>query len=87
MVLLQLFLRCACADIVSMCARLMQKVRDEMEKVESLLSSKKVIVSLAPSFVSEFSSWKPAQLIAALKSLGFYAVSETALALNRYPPM
>ncbi len=69
-----------CGHCVDVCPANAKKVRDEMEKVESLLSSeKKVLVSLAPSFISEFSSWKPAQLIAALKSLGFYAVSETAL--------
>jgi PAS domain-containing protein len=38
-----------------------------------------VIVSLAPSFASEFCGAKPARLVAALKKLGFYAVSETAL--------
>ncbi len=69
-----------CGHCVDVCPAKAKKVRDELEKVESLLSSgKKVFVSLAPSFISEFNDWKPTQLIAALKSLGFYAVSETAL--------
>jgi PAS domain-containing protein len=36
-------------------------------------------VSLAPSFASQFSGINPAQVIHALKKLGFHAVSETAL--------
>jgi PAS domain-containing protein len=38
-----------------------------------------VIASLAPSFVAQFSGVSPAQLIHALKKLGFHAASETAL--------
>ena len=38
-----------------------------------------MIVSLAPSFVAQFPGMRPAQLIHALKKLGFFAVSETAL--------
>lgn len=69
-----------CGHCVDVCPANAKKVRNELEKVEKLLSSgKKVFVSLAPSFVSEFNFWKPAQIITALKSLGFYAVSETAL--------
>jgi PAS domain-containing protein len=37
------------------------------------------VVSLAPSYVSEFAGVTPAQLIAALRRLGFEGVSETAL--------
>ena len=69
-----------CGHCVDVCPSKAKKVRDDLEKVEQLLSSgKKVFVSLAPSFISEFSSWKPSQLIAALKKLGFQGVSETAL--------
>jgi PAS domain-containing protein len=39
----------------------------------------RVIVSLAPSSISEFYNVKTGQLIAALKKLGVYAVSETAI--------
>lgn len=69
-----------CGHCVDVCPAEAKKVRDELEKVESLISSgKKIYASLAPSFVSEFSSFQPGQVIAALKSLGFFAVSETAL--------
>lgn len=69
-----------CGHCVDVCPAKAKKVRDELDKVESLLASgKKVIVSLAPSFISEFSSCKPSQIIAALKKVGFHSVSETAL--------
>ena len=44
-----------------------------------LASGRKVIASLAPSFVAQFPGVRPGQLIHALKQLGFFAVSETAL--------
>jgi iron only hydrogenase large subunit-like protein len=51
-----------------------------VETVKKLLrQKKKTFVSLAPSFASEFSECTPRQLTAALKQLGFFAVSETAL--------
>ncbi len=45
---------------------------------EMLASGEKVAVSLAPSFLGSFSLEKPGQMAAALKKLGFCAVSETA---------
>jgi PAS domain-containing protein len=55
-------------------------VRDDLPAARALLASgRKVIVSLAPSFVAQFAGVRPAQLIHALKQLGFFAVSETAL--------
>jgi PAS domain-containing protein len=38
-----------------------------------------VIASLAPSFAAEYPGVRPGQLVSALKKLGFFAVSETAL--------
>ena len=42
-------------------------------------SGRNVAVSLAPSFVAQFPGLRAGQLIHALKKLGFFAVSETAL--------
>jgi iron only hydrogenase large subunit-like protein len=71
-----------------------KKNRNDSAAVRELLRIKeKVIVSLAPSFVSEFvpqpsialstdaaqPAIAPSALVSALKQLGFYAVSETAL--------
>jgi hypothetical protein len=51
-----------------------------VETAKKLLrQEKKTFVSLAPSFASEFSGCTPQQLAAALKRLGFFAVSETAI--------
>ena len=55
-------------------------IRDDLTKAKQLLTQKeKVIVSLAPSFASEFSDYSPEKIVFALKQLGFWGVSETAL--------
>jgi iron only hydrogenase large subunit-like protein len=57
-----------------------KKVRNDTSAVKFLLKGKKkVILSLAPSWVNEFEGYTGSGLIAALKALGFYGVSETAL--------
>lgn len=69
----------ACGHCVQVCPSSAKRVRNDIEKVKALLlSKKKIYVSLAPSWrgVYEFSSQK---MIAILKKIGFYAVSETAL--------
>ncbi len=69
-----------CGHCVEVCPVNAKKVRDDLKRAKQLLKLKEqVIVSLAPSFVSEFSGIKSGQLIRALKTLGFYGVSETAL--------
>jgi len=69
-----------CGHCVAVCPHGAKKVRDDVGEAKHLLGSgKRVIASLAPSFISEFSGLRPGQLIAALKRLGFYGVSETAL--------
>jgi PAS domain-containing protein len=55
-------------------------VRDDLPIAKTLLTTgRKVVASLAPSFVAQYTGVRPAQLIHALKQLGFFAVSETAL--------
>jgi iron only hydrogenase large subunit-like protein len=73
--------RCVfCGQCVEMCPNGAKKVRDDCHRVERLLKTgQHVAVSLAPSFVSEFPGVTAAQMIAALRCLGFSAVSETAL--------
>jgi len=76
-----LFDRCIyCGRCVVNCPAHAKHYRNDVEKVKLLLADgREAVVSLAPSFVSEFTDWKPEELIAALKKLGFAAVSETAL--------
>jgi iron only hydrogenase large subunit-like protein len=69
-----------CGNCVLACPNSAKRVRDDLPSVKALLKSgRKVVVSLAPSFVAQFTGIRPGQLIHALKKLGFYAVSETAL--------
>jgi iron only hydrogenase large subunit-like protein len=69
-----------CGHCVEVCPNGAKKVRDDLANARQLLALRKaVFVSLAPSFISEFPGIKPAQIIGALKKLGFTGVSETAL--------
>ncbi len=68
-----------CGHCVEVCPVGAKRVRDDLPRAKRLLEAKeRVVVSLAPSFVSEFPDIAPAKLIAAIKRLGFHAVSETA---------
>lgn len=73
--------RCVyCGTCVNVCPVGAKKVRDDLGRAKRLLKRKaSVVVSLAPSFVSEFPGVEPARLIHSLRELGFRAVSETAL--------
>jgi iron only hydrogenase large subunit-like protein len=69
-----------CGNCVLACPSSAKRVRDDLARAKELLGSgRKVVVSLAPSFVAQFSGVRPAQVVHALKKLGFFAVSETAL--------
>jgi iron only hydrogenase large subunit-like protein/uncharacterized Fe-S cluster-containing protein len=69
-----------CGSCVRACPAGARKVRNDVERVKALLQQKtKTFVSLAPSFSAEFFGVAHRQLTAALKQLGFFAVSETAL--------
>ena len=69
-----------CGKCVSVCPSNAKRGRDELGRITALLESRdKIILSLAPSYPGEFTEFKKSQLINGLLSLGFYAVSETAL--------
>ena len=69
----------ACGHCVTICPVGAKKVRNDIDKVKTLLlSSKNVYVSLAPSWVGAYEFGKE-KMIAILKKLGFAGVSETAL--------
>ncbi|MCX7786910.1 MAG: 4Fe-4S binding protein [Spirochaetes bacterium] len=69
-----------CGHCVSVCPVGAKKVRDDVGKVKHVLSTKRTVyVSLAPSFVSEFSETELPGLFKGLETLGFAGVSETAL--------
>lgn len=69
-----------CGSCTLVCPVNAKKVRNDLPRVKSLLKrNNNVVVSLAPSYVSEFPNLKDGQLVAALRELGFARVSETAL--------
>jgi len=73
--------RCICCGrCVNNCPTNAKRYRSDVETVKLLLTgNRNVVVSLAPSFVSDLPGWTSETIIAALKKLGFSAVSETAL--------
>ena len=69
-----------CGTCVNVCPVGAKKVRDDLFQARFLLKRRtRVVASLAPSFVTEFPGIAPETLIHALKQLGFWGVSETAL--------
>lgn len=72
--------RCiACGHCVTVCPSNAKRIRYDIDKVKGILASKKrVLVSLAPSWISVFDYTKQ-QIITVLKALGFSDISETAL--------
>ncbi len=70
----------ACGGCVAICPAGAKHIRNDLNRARNLLSLETpVYVSLAPSWVSEFPGIDAARIIAALKTLGFRGVSETAL--------
>jgi iron only hydrogenase large subunit-like protein len=69
-----------CGHCVTVCPAGAKRVRDDRARAKQLLSLReRVILSLAPSFTAEFPGISPATIVNALKRLGFYGVSETAI--------
>ena len=69
-----------CGHCVEVCPNSAKRVRDDLPQARQLFTLKpRVVVSLAPSYVSEFPEVTPGQLIRVFKRLGFFGVSETAL--------
>ena len=75
-----LYDRCTfCGTCVNECPNSVKAIRDDTDRVRmAFLSKRKVIVSLAPSYVSEFRGYED-NFVRALYRLGFHAVSETAI--------
>lgn len=75
--------RCvACGTCVGVCPSNAKRFRNDLGKAKALVRDANdaiKIATLAPSWASEFPDVTSAQMIAALKQLGFNEVSETAL--------
>ncbi|MBQ6621632.1 MAG: 4Fe-4S binding protein [Mogibacterium sp.] len=72
--------RCTyCGICIDQCPNGAKQIRNDVDLARmALLSRRKVIASVAPSFVSEFAG-RQEQFIRALYQLGFDAISETAI--------
>ncbi|MBR1625825.1 MAG: 4Fe-4S binding protein [Bacteroidales bacterium] len=69
-----------CGACVEICPSNAKKVRNDVDTViRALKNGEKIIVSLAPSYLSEFSDIQSDTLISLFKESGFFGVSETAL--------
>lgn len=69
-----------CGTCVNICPSGAKQVRNDLRKVKHVLHAhSRVIASVAPSWMSEFPGVTPGMLVSALKRLGFWNASETAL--------
>lgn len=69
-----------CGTCVNVCPSGAKKVRDDLTRAKQILRRRpRVVASLAPAYAAEFQGIAPSALIRALRTLGFAAVSETAL--------
>lgn len=69
-----------CGNCVLACPNSAVQVRHDLPRAQELLAGKRrVIASLDPAFAAQFPGVRPAQLVRALRQLGFFAVSETTL--------
>lgn len=69
----------ACGHCVTACPSGAKRIRNDIEKVKTLIKAQKdVYVSIAPSWRG-FYEFSPVQMVAILKKLGFKGVSQTAL--------
>ncbi|MCT4615645.1 MAG: 4Fe-4S binding protein [Marinifilaceae bacterium] len=70
----------ACGKCIDVCPANAKKMRNDISYVKMLLAQgKKIIVSLAPSYLSEFNGISKSKMISNLKKMGFHSVSETAI--------
>ncbi|MBM7624569.1 [Fe-Fe] hydrogenase large subunit C-terminal domain-containing protein [Sporohalobacter salinus] len=66
-----------CGKCIEICPQNAKEVTNHLTQLKEKLQQKKLVASVAPSFIAEF-DFSPHKLVTALKKLGFYAVEETA---------
>lgn len=70
----------SCGRCINECPQGAKQSRSDVELVNELLSStKKVAISIAPSFVSVYEIWEQKRLPSALRKMGFSYIAETAV--------
>jgi PAS domain S-box-containing protein len=69
-----------CGKCLKACPQNAKSIRSDIDRVKHIIKeSRKVVASLAPSFIGAFELKEPGQIVGALKALGFAEVQETAL--------
>ncbi len=68
-----------CGTCVRECPQKAKVYRDDVEKVQKLLITNKVIATVAPSFAGVYGDVMGFRLPAALRKLGFYKIEETSI--------
>jgi len=72
-----------CGKCTQVCPANAKKIRDDIPQVLKALKTEKIIVSLAPSYLSEYNNEDIRNVIAAYKEAGFFGVSETAIGAEK----
>ena len=73
-----------CGHCITICPAKAKKIRDDSQEIITALQNKeKLIISLAPSYISEFPTVGEETFVAAAKEMGFFGVSETALGAEK----
>ena len=73
-----------CGHCLTICPANAKKLRDDTQEIITALQNKEqLIISLAPSYISEFPNVSEDSFVAAAKEMGFYGVSETALGAEK----
>jgi len=68
-----------CGHCVEVCPQKAKKVRSDLERAKILVRLRaRSVLSIAPSFAAEFPGVPMENIVAAIKALGFHAVSETS---------
>lgn len=69
-----------CGHCTTTCPVDAKKVRNDLDRARFLIHNyPRVIASVAPSYISEYSDFSKSEMAAMLQELGFWKVSETAL--------
>ena len=68
-----------CGRCVKECPQYTKSIIDQIPKLEQMLKTEKVVLSLTPVFVNHFNQWSQEELWARLKLIGFYAIEEIAV--------
>ena len=73
-----------CGKCTLICPANAKKVRNDLRELkQSLMRKEKIIVSLAPSYLSEYSDVNVHNLLAAFREAGFWKVSQTAIGAEK----